>query len=89
MEILVYYSRSLTAARSAERRIRVSTHFAEVAPSLDANITRLPDDPVASIQTISDSFVFRNTDIEVENKITFYFKFMEDLLNEVPSFIYK
>ena len=65
------------------------THFTEVAPSLDANIPRLPDDPGANIQAISNSFVFRNTNAEEVYKIILSFKSKGSLLHDVPSFIYE
>ena len=45
-----------------------------MAPSLNANIPSLPDDPVANIQTISNSFVFCNTDAEKVCRIIPSFK---------------
>ena len=50
-----------------------NTHFAEVAPSLVANIPRLPDDPVANIQEINNLIFFCNTDAEEVYKINFFF----------------
>ena len=68
---------------------KFNTHFAEVAPSLDANIPRLSDDPVANTQAVSNSFVFYNTIAEEVYKIILSFKSKGSLLNEVPTFIYK
>ena len=68
---------------------KFNTHFAEVAPFLDANIPRLPDDPAANIQAISNSFAVRNIDAEEVHKILQFFKSKGSLLIEVPSFTYK
>ena len=66
-----------------------NAHFAEVAPSLDANIPRLTDDPISYIPAISNSFVFCNTDAEEIYKIILSFKSKGSPLNQLPSFIYE
>ena len=65
------------------------THFAEVTPSLNANIPSLPDGPVENTQAISKYFVFRNTNAEKAYKIILPSKLMGAFLDAIPSCIYK